>query len=1054
MNNFIVEIKEKNEWNKVSAVFPYISGDLLDERLDEATVTFFSYVSAYKPLTELRITFYKNQDLNQPNNDNQGKNTEYFILANDNSYELPAGSGFYKHETYIIERTKLTEGVLCPSITFTNSRDRLYPPSPIGNRVYKQGGDASITDWEWTGTNYFKSPISKDINYQPPTAKEICESIVSFIKNKEPLASYSEQDSSSLSLVVNGETIETVYWDNILNITPTMMENTDYIRLVYTARYTRVLAGSEYIDQLSETVYYDIEVISTYQRALKPYTITDCVVRVLELAEPLTAGERPRFTFEGCIIDGNGSVSGYEAGSQAERYSKINAPEFSMTQATLREQLKVIGAYIHAEPYLDENNIIHFLDLGAGEQNTTLPNKPYISNTLKTDINGYCTDIRSNVQNLVNSLGYAKGAVIDPGNGLYRSLRCETMYVRISAENGIAETDYPVYSIDKVMCGIMGENSPWRYEPKEITPYVFEATEYGANLQNFGGGYPYSKSWAIYYTQGEKGLHGLFFQDPNARSQATYSPFAIANILSAVNGVSPKEIYNYLIGSVEDIFSPESNVPKIVFQITYKPIAPGFVSHGKQYFISGDTPYTQIYNQGENAVETQYFGESMKGVAARLGNIEQTRTYILDSRAEIPNAGQLLGEYAISVVNTEYLPEFIKCTVGLSKDYNRISEYVGVNSVKRMYEISERQAVERDILIKEDIVITRNSSMTDDAGVFFLRKEAILGAFTQSEYNDSVVKFALFYGYKKNQEYLNKPVLLPVLGRAFGNTIHFALKFKDNYSAGNRVDYNTNNGVSGYWQNDVPYTDYYGRVYWGKLIFTTIFPDVINNPTVYAEQLPSGKLPDSVLASAIMWATHTYAVDVANVALSAPYHRVRKDNREILGFNVEAEFKTTEEDIIIGSELAARCKYLGSTDTVPKLYVSKKPLNKLSKYEPECVAISDIGGQTYGLFNITLSGIGTGTDNYLTVSLDYRWLYEQGYRSWFIATETTASTEVYVDEDGNTVTGSVYTGGEILIGGSLERYRETDGDWVNASDMSYGKVPIYLYFRTKRPERR
>ena len=41
MNNFKVEIKEKDEWNEVTAVFPYISGDLLDERLDDRIVRIF-----------------------------------------------------------------------------------------------------------------------------------------------------------------------------------------------------------------------------------------------------------------------------------------------------------------------------------------------------------------------------------------------------------------------------------------------------------------------------------------------------------------------------------------------------------------------------------------------------------------------------------------------------------------------------------------------------------------------------------------------------------------------------------------------------------------------------------------------------------------------------------------------------------------------------------------------------------------------------------------------------------------------------------------------------
>ena len=111
MNNFIVEVKEKDGWKNITAVFPYVSGDLLDERLDEAKVTIFSRTKAYLPLTEFRITFYKNQDLNKSDNDADGKNVEYFILANDNSAEYPAGSGKYRHEVYLIERKKAPRGV-------------------------------------------------------------------------------------------------------------------------------------------------------------------------------------------------------------------------------------------------------------------------------------------------------------------------------------------------------------------------------------------------------------------------------------------------------------------------------------------------------------------------------------------------------------------------------------------------------------------------------------------------------------------------------------------------------------------------------------------------------------------------------------------------------------------------------------------------------------------------------------------------------------------------------------------------------------------------------
>ncbi len=124
MRTFSVEILKGGKWRKVTAVFPFSSGELLDERLDEAYVTFYSRTKEYKPLTEFRITHYVDGV--------QDGDIEYYILATDNSAEFPSGSGRYKHQVYLIERTKLLEGVICPSITFTNAT----------KDVYKEGRDS------------------------------------------------------------------------------------------------------------------------------------------------------------------------------------------------------------------------------------------------------------------------------------------------------------------------------------------------------------------------------------------------------------------------------------------------------------------------------------------------------------------------------------------------------------------------------------------------------------------------------------------------------------------------------------------------------------------------------------------------------------------------------------------------------------------------------------------------------------------------------------------------------------------------------------------------
>ena len=77
---------------------------------------------------------------------------------------------------------------------------------------------------------------------------------------------------------------------------------------------------------------------------------------------------------------------------------------------------------------------------------------------------------------------------------------------------------------------------------------------------------------------------------------------------------------------------------------------------------------------------------------ARLGNVEKSITYVCAWFDQIPKAGELYDdEYYISAVSWEVMPTYIKCTLGLSKDFNRISQYIGISSNRRYYEVSERE---------------------------------------------------------------------------------------------------------------------------------------------------------------------------------------------------------------------------------------------------------------------------------------------------------------------------------------------------------------------------
>lgn len=1013
MNSIQYHIKQNGMWQKLNAtpVFPFSLGELLDERLDEAYLTIYDSPDEHIPrLTEIRATIQNGNKTKQ----------EYFIVASDTSVELPAGSGKYKHDIYLIERTKLLEGIFCSSLTFTNALPLIY--SKILNRVYAEKTGEDLPAWE--GYDGIYSPLSSDLTYTFPTSKEIGESIVAALEDEYPLSSYILLQNNlfgntraTVSISGTPSIFQTFEWDSVPTVTPGELRGRQNLALTYFISYNRSVPGSSSFDPLFYRVDFNLTIFDP-KKGTKRWTITDCITRACELALPLFGTEKPKYRLDGVEYDNNGNViKPYTVGSLAEKYDKVFAPEFTLTQDTLREQLRTILSFVHAEPWLDENDVIRVEEYG----NTTVSASeglPYVYSSGRSHINEYCTEVRSHAQNLASSLGYAKGTMIDPGDGLYRSLRTETAYVRINEDNGIAKTVKPIYSIDKVMCGIAPadqsqEELSWWLDPVEITPYVFEATEYGANLSPYKGGFPYSRAYAIYYTMGQPNLYGLFYQAPDKLNNATYSPYSIANILSAVTGEKVDDIYNRLKNTT-------GGTADLVFSITYKPISNHFVSHGKSLYVKGETPFMQLYNQTENLVESQYYGEHIKGVAARLGNVEEERTFILKDIDDIPRVGQMLDEYAISAVSTEIYPFDIKCTVGLSKDFNRISEYVGINSAKRMYEVSERQATQRDILYKETLVIGTKPTGYNRAGKMFNNLAPIYTLFDSDAKNGGewCISFAILRTEKKNGTTLNE-VCLPVIGRALGNVLTFNFATKDNYSAGDSTLFiSSAENISGRWQTDVPYADFYGRAWGADIFLKTKFDgtryDQIRDAFNIPQAQPSGN------------------------SLYLDGHRLRKDNRETLSYNLELEIKTTDPNLIIGSALAELSGWVNDTDVSPELYFFDAEKYSVSKFDKQYTPHDDdIRGYDYGssafpgnpLWSITNEA--DGTLNFLTVGQRIN-----GHGVGFVlCTPIETVTETVEDDDGFEMEVSYQTGGDILL--------------ANNGPFAFGEIISYDFYVTK-----
>lgn len=824
------------------------------------------------------------------------------VITTDQVTELPLGSGTYDHEIYMLEETKILEGITVDALTFTNDLGRNYIKSAIPIKV--EQNTVSVDN----SFQYINQDILSEISITL-TPKEVNKifTFPSLAQIFYPYKTHPITTSKSIMLWRQEAMVIKLNGNEIYNYT-NKKTNTPYGdgKNINEDTYALVLEEGIYDITYKINFYYQgaafdefySEVNFSFTAAtnhdpLPRWNIASVIERVLDLAEPHLQGVEPRFTLNA---------------AQKAEFANIEAPEFAFTNSTLREILNQIGGYIHGMPRLIGNEI--YFDMYGGTKQAKLytENVPYTSNIYTQDIENYCTSLDSTVDNMVCLSDPKQGSITDPYYNGYKSVRAESAYIRVEEDNMFISTQYPIQEIRSLTCYYNGETAV-------MTPYVFESAEYNRQ-SSYSSAYPYSKSYALYYTQGEKNIKGLNFKVPDVTGGVAAN-YAIVNIYNEVTGSKVTKL----------------NYQQLSFQVEYIPVFSARVQQTKQYIGEYKQPRTLFYNQGANLVETRYYGENMKGAVARMGNVDRTVSYNLSDFRYIPEPGEMFGDdYYIASVTCELFPDYFKCELELSQDFNRLSQYIGINSVRRFYEVSEKQAYQRDIKYADYVVI--GDEVEQDETLASI--DSIMKSITQAG-NSHSVSFMVAQG-KSESGNLETKISLPVVSTAQGNAMIFTANYEDNYSAGNQVRQDSSGAVSGYFTNAVAYADYYGRI------------DLLDF------KMYSSKSADSSLNYVLPeWATRN---ETGVIAFETGENSlvVRKDGAEILSVNYVLEFVTNRRNYIIGSALARNCPLVRGTDSnrVAALYVLP---NRLGKFAARvdlsgAIKITDYAGGN----GITISG--------------------------------------------------------------------------------------------------
>lgn len=1003
-----------------AAVMPIKWGNLLDERLDEMYLSLRKVKKQnFAPLTPVEIHFSNQLYFGSTDVDAPQTATKRYIIADDaNVTENPVGSGWYDHDLYLIEVTKILECVIVDTNTFTNILRRDYTiGSAIPDIAIVASPGADPSDYLPVTPSTFTSALPVG-SFFFPSAKTV------FPYSAQPGGlSLSEDWHFEQTISENGTPMFSNTYVEHYNgqgeLTSTTGENIgatlnlragrSYI-VVY--KFVIDVAGSaDGIEITATYVFYAVE----NRYPLKRWTITDVINRLCDIAEPLRLDEKPRFRLQGTNYEGVGPL--YESGSQAERFDKVLAPQFSFTKSTLRECLQQCGKIIHGEPRVDiaqDTDGTYFyeisFDLYGQTDRAGIYVFPYIQKTVSQVIDSYASYLDSNAENLVNQLDKYSGVIVEPYDSGFKTVRTETLYVRITDANMLIQTQYPIYSIEKLECGYISQDGGTAIPPADITPYVFESSIYNSQLSSYNALYPNSKAYALYYTQGQKNIQGLNFKAEHPVS-SVFENYAILNILRAASG---KSSINIAQGAVIDNGNDpdgyrEGGYPLLAFRVTYIPFYTSRVGQTKVNYQDFPVPAALIYNQQANVIESRYYGENLKGAIARIGNVEKSVTYNILRLRDIPRAGQLYDdEYYISAVSVEFLPTYIKCTLGLSKDFNRLSYYIGISSVKRFSEVSQGQAVERNTLWREYIVVGDDLAADADTDINVNVMAAVRNTFLQSSSFNDPLTCVLAYGGTWGSTDDLPVVALPVVSSAFGNSVAFSWEYEDNYSAGATSQYASSGTgsaeVTGYFQNNYQYTDYYGRMYYYNFEIRTQ-GKYINDATEQAEigtELPRGDLS---------WVGSTYIETYAPRVL-------RKDNREKLQCNFQIDFVSNRKGLIIGSALAAYCPLVRGVDSslAAKLYIFDEPLNKFINHIEGSLDIDFTQATGYDIRVSQLNDSGQFTVSRFSANN----VFPVAGKAWAICTQQHNESETVEDEQGHETTQTVQYGGDVLVAQNMD----------------------------------
>ena len=591
-------------------------------------------------------------------------------------------------------------------------------------------------------------------------------------------------------------------------------------------------------------------------------------------------------------------------------------------QKNLWEIITEIGHYVHAKPYLTFGNkydsngnykgqlLLKFIKYGSSDLIDNKGTRNTIFNS--RFVEEYISSLDCYVDNLLQ-LDSTITEVVVPSS--------ESEDYLVYNDNAILKTKYPILEIVKLEVlrptSSAYTNNSW----VDITNYVYEYNIW--KCLGIDTSVVPNRSIAIYYHLGEKKVEGFQYLIPSLHGTQQYP---IKKIIGEVYSMSSADMASIVVNDY-------------AFRITYRAkdsvrtrvVRPDIRKYLKNNLYDYMPVHSQFRNQTDKIVDSEKYGDNIYGELIRTGNrvVEESRwTTSINDINEIGDLVKLDDDnlYYVSKVSTIIYADHYESTLEYTKDFNRLSQIIGIPSEPRFYEISEQSQIRREININQPITFATDLDKIDfdtTQNIFTpLKTYNMLNYLLKSQTNNRYNRVKITYkGVDKNYDTdsndFETTVYADMLWSIQNTTLTFEFDMADNFMVDNVYGDAGFTYPNGFWSfidfcykgsantqayktlEPVRYTDVYGRadtcymtLGWNNATLTSGYLDTFTQSQV-VDKIANSSQEDDLYNSGFfpLQSAHTKQMVLL------------KDNREALSFNINFSFITDSDRNIVSNKI-------------------------------------------------------------------------------------------------------------------------------------------------------